>query len=49
MGGLSGMGRPSDVCGVDVFVTSKCIHLYISHCISLYPKRDVCFFDWESR
>ena len=22
---------------VDVFVTSKCIHLYILYCISLYP------------
>ena len=37
------MGHP-----IDVFVTSECIHLYISYCISLYPDKDVCFSDRES-
>ena len=33
---------------VDVFVTSECIHLYISYCISFYPDEDVCSSDRES-
>ena len=45
------VGKPSfnigRLCDVDVFVTSKCIHLYISYCISLYPDKDVCSSYWE--
>ena len=33
---------------VNVFVTSECIHLYISYCISLYPDGDVCSSDRKS-
>ena len=36
------------ILGVDVFVTSECIHLYILDCISLYPDGDVCSSNWES-
>ena len=37
-----------ELINVDVFITSECIHLYISYCISLYPDGDVCSSDRES-
>ena len=45
---LKSRGRPVSKALVDVFVTSKCIHLYILYCISLYPNGHVCSSDRES-